>query len=708
MSSNYFEWETFHKDYPSAEFPIDSMGEIFLVLPKERNIWFSKACANLVFGHDKNSHHTKLTYDEIGDYFSEESVTIIRQEISRLQEGYIKTINTHISIKQDYANLSAVAHIYKIQEVDALFGFLYVDYEPIKEYEKQLNDTIQQLKRAQDINELILEGSADYIYQLDVVNDVCTFSSKATEVLNLDTPTFNNAMNRILGFIIPEDRSVFLNSYTPFFTGKSQYHTAEYRCITRSGDIIWISCRGKGMHDENGRPLLIAGSLMDITEQKKNESRISEMIYVDELTGLGNQRKFSSDISDILKDKNAKGSLYYVNIRKFKVFNELFGQQFGDRVLQEFAKMLQLYFYDAAAIYHISGDEFLIHMNLTDQDAIRADLAPFLHTLTMEQQIDGRRIYISVYIAVLTYPVDGSSVEELINNANKCLYRLSREEYNGVFFFSGTKGDDLTRMFNLETALRNDIQNNYQNFRVVYQPIVKLEDGNARWVGGEALLRYSNALFADVKHMEVIHTLEYAGLFVEVGRWVVKQAAKACASWRKYMPEASVHVNVAAQQIADPGFVDFVEKVCQQEGIDNSSMQLELTETSLIKNLELTALFCNDLLGRGFGIALDDFGSGYAGFQYLRNLPITQIKIDRAYSTRIHEDNYNQVVVKFLYELAKDKALELLAEGVETREELDMYKQLGINLIQGFYFEKPLEEDTFLAECAQKSKSLSE
>lgn len=704
MSGEYFEWDTYQKEHPNANFHVDSMGEIFLIIPEEHLIWFSRSCANLVFGRSANHQGAKLSFEESRYWLSEESITSIRQDMERLHEGYIETINTHISIRQEAANLSAVAHIYKVSEGNTLLGFLSVDYEPIKEYEKQLNDTISQLKRAQDINELILEGSADYIYQLDVVNDICTFSSKAIEVLDLDTPTFGNAMNRILNFIIPEDRSVFLNSYTPFFTGRSQYHTAEYRCITRTGDIIWISCRGKGMHDENGRPLLIAGSLMDITEQKKSEEKIAQMLYIDELTGLGNQRKFAQDITEVLKEPNAKGSLYYINLRRFKVFNELFGHQFGNRVLQEFAKMLQLYFYDAISIYHIKGTEFLIHMNLNNQEDIRADLAPFLHTLTMEQQIDGRRIYISADIAVLIYPTDGNTADELINNANKCMYRISSETLHGVYFYSSAGKNDLTSKFRLETILRNDIQNHYQHFRLVYQPIVKLENDTEKWVGAEALLRYSNPDLPEVNHMDVIHTLEYAGLFVEVGRWVVKEAAKECKKWRKHIANAFVHVNVAAQQIADADFIEFVERSCQQNEIPFDAMQLELTETSLIKNLSMATDFCNDLLKRGIGIALDDFGSGYAGLHYLRDLPITQIKVDRSYSTKIHEDHYNQIVVRFLHQIANEKNLELVAEGVETEEELTVYKEMGVNLIQGFYFEKPLEAETFIKEFAQKGK----
>lgn len=695
MSYSYFEWEKYSQQNPGVSFPTAATEDMILIDSENNTAWFPRHFVVWLFGKKAEEVDPVIKFSDLVRFISEDGLRRISSEFERLKDGKEMSANAHVTIDLSGSVMSAMIHLYKMKGTKDMLCFVSVDYEPIREFEEQLNNTIKELQWTKSINELILEGSSDYIYQLDVVNNVCTFSSKATEVLNLDTPTFSNAMNRLLEFIVPEDRRIFLESYTPFLTGKSKYHTAEYRVFTRTGDIIWISCRGKGMHDENGNPLLIAGSLMDITEAKKSEEKIQKMLYCDEMTGLKNKLSFTTDLENLFKDPNGKGSIVFINIDKLKSFNEMFGHRFGNQILKSFADMLMLFFYDAKGIYHINDSEFIILLDKTTRTEIEILLAPILNVLQKECTVDGHQLFLELNIAVLFFPGQGNTVDSLLDNANQLMYQLIRNGSHEVTFYDVQTGCAESQKYFLEAELRKSVQSDFRHFRLVYQPIIKEQDGDPRWAGAEALLRYANPDSPNVKHMDMIMTLEYSGLIVSVGRWVIKQAVKECAKWRQKNPGAFVHVNLAAQQITDASLIPYIIETCDQAGLPYEALTLEITETSLVQNLDLTIHFCQTLIEKGFGVALDDFGAGYSGFGYLRNLPVTEIKMDISLIRDIHHNRFNQTTLKYVREIASLKDLSVCAEGVEKVEELEVVRSSGIDYIQGFYFEHPIEADQF-------------
>ncbi len=700
MEQQYFQWETLAGE---AGFPVESIEEVFLLDIKESRVWISRRVSELL-ADGGEAVPAYISLQEFEEYLSEASCNAFRQEIQRLLRGKAKRGSCHAAVLGRTGYLSSVIYLFRLEGKEELFGFLSVDYEPTREYDRHLEAVVQQLRKAQTVNELILEGASDYVYQIDLMNNVCTFSSKVLEILPLESPIFPDAMNRVLSFIVPEDRQTFLDSFTPFLTGKTDRQAAEYRIMTKQGDIMWISSQGKGLHDEEGRPVMIGGSLMDITEQKKREAEMEQMLYSDSLTGLKSRRCFEKELEERLKDEDSRGSLLYMDIRKFKLYNELFGHSFGNRVLKDFANMLSLYFPAALGIYRFSGDEFLVHLNEYDQEQILMKLAPFLNILEKTREIDGHSLYINSYIAVVRYPEHGRTAEELINNANQCLYRMSREEKETVQFFSGRMGDETSLQFMLETEMRKDIEHGFRHFRVVYQPLIRLDEDGYHWMGAEALLRYSNPAFPKLGQMEMIRTLEYSGLILPVGRWVIGRAVHECSRWSLLGGGPVVHVNIAAQQVADAGLAEYIKQKCRAEGLNYSQLVVELTETSLLNNLELATGFCEELIKQGIGVALDDFGTGYSSFNYLKNLPLTQIKVDREYTKNLPANRYNQIIVSFLYNLSEDLKLGLCVEGVETEDELNLLQEMGVTMIQGFYFERPLEADVFRREYPNRLK----
>ena len=315
---------------------------------------------------------------------------------------------------------------------------------------------------------------------------------------------------------------------------------------------------------------------------------MEKMLYYDGLTGLKNRTCFEKDMEEIFKEENSKGSLLYMNIHKFKLFNELFGHSFGNKVLNEFSYMLNLFFAGCRGIYRFSGDEFLVHLEETDRDLIMSKLIPFQGILRKPRTIDGRSVYINTYTAVVIYPEQGDTVEELINNANQCLYKLTRAEREEISFFAGQVGDSVSKQFLIENEMRKDIANGFRHFRVVYQPIVRLNAKGSEWIGAEALLRYNNPDLPDLGQMDMIQTLEYSGLILEVGRWVMEQAINDCSKWNLAGSRSFVHVNIAAQQVSDADFVKFIKEKCEEAKfpMNPTSIQYSLSASEVKHSLQ--------------------------------------------------------------------------------------------------------------------------
>lgn len=701
MEPTFFQWEIFKEEHQLPELPLSQIifEDSFLIHLEERNVWFSRQLsADLLHQEEK----PRVTLDEMGRLLTENSRMIFFEDLTRLSNKKREKTISRLCFLSEGKEMEGMVTLVKIPDRPYVLGIIYLHYDMVSDYEQHLTEVVEKLEEAQGINQLILEGSTDYIYQLDLVNNICTFSPKAIDVLPLETPTFENAMDRILSFIIPEDRNVFLESFTPFLTGKSVFHKSEYRVLTKQGEIMWISCNGKGKHDKDGRPVMIAGSLMDITERKMSEERINRLLNYDNLTGLKNRYCYEQEVTEYMKQENAKGSIVCIDIRNFKKFNEIFGHHYGNKILKTFADILTKYIPDNRGIYRLEGDEFLVHLKESTEEDIRTRLTPLQMGISKARLVGGHNIYFDITMGIAMYPAHGTTAEELLKNADTMLFEMSANSKEKMMFYFGEQDNNLPRRYMLENELRKDIENQFSHFRVVYQPIVKLSPEGESWYSMEALLRYFNPSLPDLTQGEMIETLEHSDLIIQVGRWVLKQALRECRYWRETGADFSVHVNFSAQQLSDANIFNYIKELLADNQVPPQSLVCELTETSLINNFDTAVNLCRDLMDLGVGIALDDFGTGYCSFNYLRTLPINQIKIDKEYVQNLGENNYNQIIISCLHNLSQSMGMELCVEGVETKETLELLSSMGIELIQGFYFERPMEAETIRKEIVQR------
>ena len=695
MKNDFFHIKDLNEQLQIRNVPDELFSETFLLNYEENRILLSRDMAE-VFRNPGQPLKGNISLDELLNSFTTASRSVFLHDLALLKEKQKAKTDSHLDIVKDGGIANILIVMMPLEDPGYILGIGHLNFDLTYEHNLQLEETIRQLRQAESVNQLILEGSTDYIYQLDLVNNVCTFSPKAMDVLPLENNTFSNAMDRLLGFILPEDRSVFLDSFAPFLSGKSQYHKAEYRVMTKFGTVIWIRCQGKGIHDENGNPLMIAGSLVDITEQKANEEKLKDILYYDILTGLKNRNCFEKDMKKYLEDPSATGSILCIDIHNFKIFNEIFGRDFANKILIEFTRIISLYISDNLGVYRLEGDEFLVHIRENTQEQILEKLIPFQMYLSRERTLEGHVIFIRANIGVAIYPQNGTTSEELIQNANMALLMRSKTNRHQTVFFRSESMDSLNKKYILERVIRQDVTDGMKNFRLVFQPVMEISEGKALWHGAEALLRYHTPDLEGVSQEELIETLEYSDLILTAGRWVVKQAVKECKNWHKMGFPLYMNINISAQQVSDKDLVSYIRKCCRESELDPKWLVFELTETSLINNFEIADQFCRELRDMGAGAALDDFGTGYSSFTYLKRLTISQIKVDREYIQHISKDTYNQIFLKCLYDLGSSLGVKICAEGVETEETYQKMLEMGVPLMQGFYFDRPLEAEEFL------------
>lgn len=558
-----------------------------------------------------------------------------------------------------------------------------------------LLSTVEELKRAQTINTLIVEGASAYIYQVDLVKDECTVSPQLAKLLGMDGTTFSNTLETWTQYVIPEDRKSFHDSFIPLNSGETAIHKGEYRITSNEGQCIWLSCRGKGMFDEQGRLILLAGSLDDITEKKRYEERLYKILYYDWLTGLKNKYGFEGDLEKRFLEAGAEGAIVYFNIKNFKMYNDIYGHQFGNLVLKEIAGILNQFLSKSLGIYRLEGDEFLVHLAETDKEELAGALAPLLSQLKQSRIINEHKFCVSVNMGIAIYPQDGNTAEQILKNADIAMYAASKYHKDSITFFLDSTREELKRSYILENELRNSVCNDFGGFSMVYQPIADSKTG--AWMGAEALLRYTSGTYGNTSIEEVVEILEYTSLILEVGKWVARSAIRECGNWHRHgMKESVVHINCSAVQVGDEGLVACVEKELKSQKLDPKYLVCELTETALIHNLDSGIEFCDKLNEMGIQVALDDFGTGYSSLSYLRKFPIYQIKIDKSFAMQYLEDEYSKIIIATISGLASRLGIVICVEGVEDRETYDELRELKIEHIQGYYFGKPMKAEQLL------------
>lgn len=420
------------------------------------------------------------------------------------------------------------------------------------------------------------------------------------------------------------------------------------------------------------------------------KERFEQLAHHDPLTSLPNRLSLIEfATARIQNHPNEPFSFLFLDLDGFQQINDSYGHRFGDQLLIEMARLLQCVFPEESFIVRTGGDEFVIIIPHIQHAALLLLFSRLMEHLALPFHINGIDVYTTASIGSANYPEDGKTTEELFQNADAAMYEAKKTGKNTYRFF--------TPSYTLRALQRTSITNTLKKalyaheLTLHYQPQIHAKSGHI--IGYEALIRWQSAE-GFIPPSIFIPISEESGLIQEIGQFVLYEGCKKALQWdRKGILHGHIALNVSAQQLIHPNFLANLDDAIYTTGCSPSSIELEITESSILENPEKIAALLGVVKNRGFKISIDDFGTGYSSLSYLKNLPIDKLKIDISFIRNITLEPKNQTIVKTIIALAKGLGMEVLAEGVETQEEMEFLRDIGIDTIQGFYFYQPMPED---------------
>lgn len=472
----------------------------------------------------------------------------------------------------------------------------------------------------------------------------------------------------------------------------------EVRRRKKSGEVFWASMTLAPLKDISGKSTGLIAYLSDITERKRTEEKLHQLAYLDALTSLPNRTLMTKllDQSMAVAHRNAStGCVLFVDLNRFKPINNTLGRQIGDELLRQVAKRFRKTLREQDVVARLSGDEFAIGLFDLRQHYEATTVARKLHAALAEPfLIEGHNLRVGCSIGISVYPQDGTDAESLLRNADIAMARAKQggnRDQEAVAFYSHEMNQGMQERIRLETDLRHALT--HGELLLHYQP--KFELGSHRVVGAEALVRWLHPVRGLVSPADFIPLAESTGLIVQVGEWVLEQACAQAAQWKRAgLPPLRLAVNVSAREFTAslPGRV---AATLQKHGLDPCWLELEITESTLMHDIERVIDIMDQINALGVTLSLDDFGTGYSSLSYLKRFPIDTLKIDRSFTTGIPGDGSDCAIASTIISIGQQLRHRVIAEGVETAEQLEFLREAGCDEVQGYLFSRPLEAVAF-------------
>ena len=473
--------------------------------------------------------------------------------------------------------------------------------------------------------------------------------------------------------------------------------TGEFWMRRKNGEVTpqWMVVNT--VRDEAGQPSFTITMFTDISEQKLQEQRIEHLAHHDVLTGLPNRLLFQERLRLTVEQADRldqKVALLFIDLDRFKTINDSLGHHVGDGLLQSVAVRLAQTIRAGDTVSRLGGDEFVIILSgVESADEVAHLIEQRLIPLIREpHEIDGVSLYVSCSVGVAIFPDDGREPDELMRHADGAMYKAKGSGRDNFQFFTPTMNERALERLHIENSLRQAIERD--ELELHFQPL--LDAHGRHTVGAEALIRWRHPELGLMPPIRFIPIAEETGLIVPIGEWVLEQACRHQSAWRQAgLGELFVAVNISALQFRQERFLNTVANILRTTGIDPGSLELELTETILMEDVEANIRLMSSLKAMGVSLAVDDFGTGYSSLNYLNRFPIDKLKIDRSFVSDMLSDPTNLAITKAIIGLGHTIGLRVTAEGVEHEEELCILQSVACDEVQGYYFARPMPAGDF-------------
>ncbi|HJV45957.1 MAG TPA: EAL domain-containing protein [Bacillota bacterium] len=570
----------------------------------------------------------------------------------------------------------------------------------------------EEIRKREEKYRLITENATDLIAVISP-DGRFTYVSPSNEcVLGWKREQLTNGS--LIDWVHPEDREIVLEGLKIIAYTRAMYQM-EIRMISDQGKVMVLEVRCNPVLNEEGYVKEIILVSRDVTDRKKMDETIYYLAFHDPLTNLPNRRLFKDRLIQELRDAaelQSSFSIMFLDIDYFKSINDTLGHDKGDMVLKQVAARLSLCIRKGDMVSRNGGDEFTILLEKSVQrDEAKSIAERVLQSFKQPFDILGKKFLISPSIGVALYPHDGKTADDLLKHADIALYYVKKHGKANYAFYSPTMDVRSLEQISLENELRLAIEK--EQFILHYQPKINMKTGQI--IGIESLVRWNHPQLGLIPPSDFIPLTEETGLILPIGEWILRTACIQNKKWQEqgliFIP---ISVNLSALQFQHEHFVDEIQCILNETGLEPQWLEFELTESVLIDQSSDTLVKLQRLKQMGIKLSLDDFGTGYSSLSYLKKFPVDTIKIDSSFIRDLNQDKYDLALVTAIISMADALGLNVIAEGIETEQQLSILIQKGCKEGQGFLFSRPLQVEhieTYFNNfkfCMPKSKTILE
>ncbi len=553
------------------------------------------------------------------------------------------------------------------------------------------------LRESEQRYSLAVAGANDGIWDWNLVDNTVHFSARWKAIVGYSEREMADRVEEWFDRIDKRDREHFDDALNQHVEGVSQHFECEYRLIARGDETRWVLSRGLAVRDERGQALRIAGSMTDITRRKQTEARLLHEAMHDALTGLPNRNLFIDRLDLALRrchrDPSRMFAVLFFDLDRFKHVNDSLGHAVGDELLAQIAGRLNSCLRPGDTLARLGGDEFGIVLNDIEgpTDAIYV-VERLQEALSREVEIETHTVYTSASIGIAISSESYRTSDEIVRDADIAMYRAKNSGHATYAVFDTSMHDQAMFQHRMETDLRRALERG--EFDVFYQPIIDMN--SERIQGFEALLRWQHPSRGLIMPEEFIGLVEETTLVVPIGWWVIERACQQLATWQKLFPldpPLAMSVNVSGKLFFTDDMAKRLAALLEDCNIPRHSFRLEITERVVMDHEDLVLSALADLRGLGVELHIDDFGTGYSSLSYLQRFRYDSLKIDRSFVSTMSEKVDSSAIVEAIIKLGSTLGMKVIAEGVETPDQVSRLRAMNCPEAQGFWYSRPLHHD---------------
>lgn len=576
-----------------------------------------------------------------------------------------------------------------------IYEDLEASEEELKSNYYELENNKRLIEKSEERYRFIFEACDEALWDYDLITDELYFSDKWYKIFGHLNVENNTDINCYLEYIHPDDRTNILYLLKELKENKKNAYSFEYRILDKYGKYRWIFTKGIVLRNQTGALKRIGGSHIDIHEKMIQQKKIENLAYYDTLTGLPNRFHLKEKLNSILElreeNENFNGAVMFIDIDNFQLINDTFGHDVGDLILKLVGEKLKKFESEDRFVARSGGDEFVFLIKyITDKTCLKSLSSQIKAILNKPFRIGDNEHYITVSTGIALYPDNGNNLNDIMINSELAMYKAKETGKNRYTFYEKFMNEDLYEKLFIQNALRNALKNN--EFKLYYQPQIDIKTGKI--YGFEALIRWLSPEYGSISPVKFIPIAEEMGIIINIGQWILKNACE----FAKKINETDEHklivsVNISVLQLIQNDFVDTVKQALTKTELRPDLLGIEITESTLIDSFKPSCEKLLTLKNLGIDISLDDFGTGYSSLNYLRQLPINKLKIDKSFIDDLSSADIGNDLIENIIIIAHKLNLDVVAEGVEVSSQLDILEQFQCDTIQGYLISKPLSED---------------